>query len=66
MIELPDGTILIRKGEPLPTRCIRCDTIYEVEKPEYNFSLCPVCRNCNDHRKFAWRYVEPPEQETER
>ena len=63
MIELPDRTVLLREGEPVPYRCLRCETLYVPGRPLAKFSFCPRCRNCNDHRQQTWQVVPAPDEE---
>ncbi len=57
MLELPDGTILLKAGEPLPAWCVDCDLLYPVEADTHS-SRCPLCCRIVVHDEFGWRRLE--------
>jgi hypothetical protein len=66
MIVLPDGTILIVKGEGLPARCEACGNLFPVPRdlePEVEAYCCPYCAHENDLSQQGWRLVAPPAEE---
>jgi hypothetical protein len=59
MLVLPDGTVLLRAGEPIPVKC-RCGQIYQPQIGS-EWSACPHCFRENVHQAMtSWRPVKPP------
>jgi hypothetical protein len=58
MIELPNGDVILRKGELMPCRCV-CGHLYQ-PKANSECSDCPECGHLNLHAQQSWRLIEPP------
>lgn len=61
MIQLPDGTILIEQGEPLPAVCA-CGHAYPVPV-DSEWSKCPKCGRDNIHEQlWTWSLIKGDEE----
>jgi hypothetical protein len=59
MVELPDGTVLVVKGERLPARCLGCEGLFPFsEDGDITRVVCPHCGDTSDLSDQRWAPVK--------